>query len=316
MPVAKVYSNACLHHIIKMEEVMEFNDITLADKEWLSKRFREDNKRACEFCFASTYLWKKVYPLKVSDTCGCAILKYIFDDDIYYAFPAGAGDKKKALAKIMLYEQTEGNLVKISGILEEEKEMVLSWYPGRFIIEPDRDRSDYIYNAKDLMELAGRKYHGKRNHIARFKDNSSWNYEKLSSANVAECIQMNHIWKKKRVDKWDDLMQEEYDVVKEALIHFEELGLTGGVLKSDGQVIAFTLGEPLSDDTFVVHFEKAFPEIQGAYPMINQQFVIAECQGFQYVNREEDTGDEGLRKAKLSYHPAILLDKYTAIQKR
>ena len=113
---------------------MEFNDITLADKEWLSARFREDNKRACEFCFANTYLWKKVYPLKVADTCGCAILKYIFEDDIYYAFPAGAGDKKKALAKIMLYEQTEGNRVKISGILEDEKELVSSWYPGRFII--------------------------------------------------------------------------------------------------------------------------------------------------------------------------------------
>lgn len=294
---------------------MEFNDITLADKEWLSRKFKEDNKRACEFCFASTYLWKKVYPLKVADSCGCAILKYIFEDDIYYAFPAGAGDKKNALAQIMLYEQAEGNRVKISGILEDEKEMVLSWYPGRFVIEPDRDRSDYIYNTQDLMELAGRKYHSKRNHIARFKDNSSWNYEQLSSANTAECIQMNHIWKKKRVDKWDDLMQEEYDVVKEALIHFEELGLTGGVLRQDGQVIAFTLGEPLSDDTFVVHFEKAFPEIQGAYPMINQQFVLAECQGYKYVNREEDTGDEGLRKAKLSYHPAFLLDKYTAIQK-
>lgn len=294
---------------------MEFNDITLADKEWLSARFREDNKRACEFCFASTYLWKKVYPLKVADTCGCAILKYVFEDDIYYAFPAGAGDKKRALEKIMLYEQTEGNRVKISGILEDEKEMVLNWYPGRFVIEPDRDRSDYIYNAKDLMELAGRKYHGKRNHIARFKDNSSWNYERLASTNAEECIQMNHIWKKKRVDKWDDMMQEEYDVVKEALMHFEELGLTGGVLRKDGQVIAFTLGEPLSDDTFVVHFEKAFPEIQGAYPMINQQFVIAECQDYQYVNREEDTGDEGLRKAKLSYHPVMLLDKYTAIQK-
>lgn len=294
---------------------MEFKDITLADKEWLSARFREDNKKACEFCFANTYLWKKVYPLKVADTCGCAILKYVFEDDIYYAFPAGAGDKKKALSKIMLYEQTEGNRVKISGILEDEKEMVLNWYPGRFIIEPDRDRSDYIYNAKDLMLLAGRKYHSKRNHIARFKDNSLWDYEKLSASNTEECIQMNHIWKKKRVDKWDDLMQEEYDVVKEALLHFEELGLTGGVLRRDGQVIAFTLGEPLSDDTFVVHFEKAFPEIQGAYPMINQQFVLAECQNYQYVNREEDTGDEGLRKAKLSYHPVILLDKYTAIQK-
>ncbi|MCI9078879.1 MAG: DUF2156 domain-containing protein [Lachnospiraceae bacterium] len=294
---------------------MEFNDITLADKEWLAARFREDNKRACEFCFANTYLWKKVYPLKVADTCGCAILRYVFEDDIYYAFPAGAGDKKKALGKIMLYEQTEGNRVKISGILEDEKEMVLDWYPGRFTIEYDRDRSDYIYTAKDLMELSGRKYHSKRNHIARFKDNSSWNYERLTGANAEECVQMNHIWKKKRVDKWDDLMQEEYDVVKEALIHFEELGLTGGVLRREGQVIAFTLGEPLSDDTFVVHFEKAFPEIQGAYPMINQQFVLAECQGYKYVNREEDTGDEGLRKAKLSYHPAILLDKYTAIQK-
>ena len=109
---------------------------------------------------------------------------------------------------------------------------------------------------------------------------------------------------------------EVYDVDKEALMYFEELGLTGGVLRLSGQVIAFTLGEPLSDDTFVVHFEKAFPEIQGAYPMINQQFVLAECQDYQYVNREEDTGDEGLRKAKLSYKPVILLDKYTAKQKR
>lgn len=295
---------------------MEFRDITMADKEWLSAKFREDNKKACEFCFASTYLWRKVYPLKVAKTCGCVILKYVYGDDIYYAFPVGSGDKKKALEKIMLYGQTEGEHIKISGILEEEKEMLSYWYPGRFITSTDRDMSDYIYNTKDLATLAGRKYHGKRNHIARFKDNSLWNYEKMSMDNVEECIQMNHIWKKKRVDKWDDLMQEEYDVVKEALIHFEELGLTGGVLRLDGQVIAFTLGEPLSDDTFVVHFEKAFPEIQGAYPMINQQFVLAECQNYQYVNREEDTGDEGLRKAKLSYRPVILLDKYTAKQKR
>ncbi len=111
------------------------------------------------------------------------------------------------------------------------------------------------------------------------------------------------------------MMQEEYDVVKEALMCFEELGLTGGLLRKDGEVIAFTLGEPLSDDTFVVHFEKAFPEIQGAYTMINQQFVLAECQNYKYINREEDTGDEGLRKAKLSYHPVILLSKYTACQR-
>ncbi len=294
---------------------MEFRDITIDDKEWMSEKFKEDNRKACEFCFANCYLWKRIYPLKVADTCGCAILKYVFEDDIYYAFPVGNGDKKKALEKIIRYEQTEGNKVKISGILEEEKDLIESWYPGRFNIEEDRDRSDYIYNTEDLSLLAGRKYHSKRNHIARFKDNPGWFYEKITKDNVEECVRMNHIWKKKRVDKWDDMMQEEYDVVKEALMCFEELGLTGGLLRKDGEVIAFTLGEPLSGDTFVVHFEKAFPEIQGAYTMINQQFVLAECQNYKYINREEDTGDEGLRKAKLSYHPVILLSKYTACQR-
>ena len=104
----------------------------------------------------------------------------------------------------------------------------------------------------------------------------------------------------------------EYDVVKGALIDYKRLGLVGGVLKKYGEVVAFEIGEPLNDDTFVVHFEKAYADVQGAYPMINKQFVLHECQGYKYVNREEDDGEEGLRKAKLSYHPDILLEKYNA----
>ncbi len=294
---------------------MEFREITIKDREWMSGKFREDNKKACEFSFASNFLWKKIYPLRAAVAYGCVILKFVYEDDITYAFPIGNGDKRKALEKILLHEQVNGNRVKISGIVEEEKEMVNSWYPGHFILKTNRDNSDYIYRTQDLSSLSGKKYHGKRNHIARFKDGNNWSYEKITKENTAECIQMNHIWKKKRVDKWDEMMQEEYDVVKEALLYFEELGLRGGLLRKNGEVVAFTLGEPLSDDTFVVHFEKAFPEVQGAYPMINQQFVLAECQDYEYVNREEDTGDEGLRKAKLSYHPVMLLDKYTALQK-
>ena len=79
----------------------------------------------------------------------------------------------------------------------------------------------------------------------------------------------------------------------------QELGLVGGVLRRDGQIVAFSIGERLNSETFVVHFEKAYPDLQGAYPMINQQFVLHECEGYAYVNREEDTGDPGLRKAKL-----------------
>ena len=89
----------------------------------------------------------------------------------------------------------------------------------------------------------------------------------------------------------------------------EELELIGGILRVEGEVVAFTIGEPISDDTFVVHIEKAYAEIQGAYPMINQQFVEHECLKYKYVNREEDTGAEGLRKAKLSYQPVFLVEK-------
>ena len=89
----------------------------------------------------------------------------------------------------------------------------------------------------------------------------------------------------------------------------DEMGLKGGVLWAGGQVVAFTLGEELNQDMFVVHIEKALADIQGAYPMINQQFLIHEASQYSYVNREEDTGAEGLRKAKLSYYPAFLQEK-------
>ncbi len=294
--------------------VMEFKDITLQDREWLDKKFKEDDRRACEFCFANNYLWKKIYPTQVAKFDECGILRFLSEDDVSYVFPLGSGDKKKAIEKIMLYEQANGGKVRFYGLMKEEAALLEKWFPKRFEISSDRDMYDYIYTTEHLSKLAGKKYHGKRNHIARFKDDNDWQYEKLSNDNVQECIHMNHVWKKKRADKWDDLMQDEYDVVNQALTCYQDLGLVGGVLKKAGEVVAFTIGEPLNSDTFVVHFEKAFPEVQGAYPMINQQFVLAECQEYEYVNREEDDGEEGLRKAKLSYHPDILLEKYMAVQ--
>ena len=92
--------------------------------------------------------------------------------------------------------------------------------------------------------------------------------------------------------------------------HFEELGFSGALLKLDGAVVAYTVGEPLHSDTFVVHFEKAFSHIQGAYPAINREFLAQMCQGYTYVNREEDLGIAGLRRAKESYHPLFLVAKY------
>ena len=116
-----------------------------------------------------------------------------------------------------------------------------------------------------------------------------------------------------RAEKWNEEMEQEMSVLHEAFDHMDELGLVGGIIRKAGQIVAFSIGEPLNSDTYVVHFEKAFPDMQGAYPMINQQYVLHACEGFSYVNREEDTGDSGLRKAKMSYYPEILLKKYVAV---
>ena len=192
----------------------------------------------------------------------------------------------------------------------------MEWFPGEFEIYSDRADADYVYTTEKLTSLKGKKLHGKRNHIARFMDDGDWRYEPMTQQNIPECRRMAKEWASLRADKWNDDMEQEIGVLEVAFTNFNELGLTGGVLYKVDKMVAFTIGEALNEDTFVVHFEKAFPDLQGAYPMINQQFVLHAAQDFQYVNREEDTGDLGLRKAKLSYYPEILLKKYWAQESR
>jgi hypothetical protein len=143
-------------------------------------------------------------------------------------------------------------------------------------------------------------------------DEDDWRYEPMTRDNIDECRKMAREWTSMREEKWNEEMQEEIEVLEIAFSNFEELGFVGGVLYKQDKIVAFTIGERLNSDTFVVHFEKAYPDLQGAYPMINQQFILHEAQDYTYVNREEDTGDMGLRKAKLSYYPDILLKKYMA----
>jgi len=122
-------------------------------------------------------------------------------------------------------------------------------------------------------------------------------------------------WRQMHQLEDDEEMINEIAVTQNSLRLMKELELTGGLLRVDGEIVAFTIGEPINDDTFVVHIEKAFSEIQGAYPMINQQFVTHECQDYKYINREEDTGAPGLRKAKESYRPVFMVEKGTVTLK-
>ena len=292
---------------------IEFHEITLDDKAWMDARFQEDDRNACEYTFANNFVWRKVYHVEVAEKYGCAVIRFEEEGVVMYSYPIGAGDRRKVIDELIEICREEERPLIMSPLSEADREQMLTWYPEQFLIQGDRNDYDYIYSREKLATLAGKKMHGKRNHIARFQDEDDWCYEELNDSNIEECRNMTYTWIKMRAEKWNEEMELEMSVLHEAFDYRKELGLVGGIIRKAGQIVAFSIGEPLNSDTYVVHFEKAFPDMQGAYPMINQQFVLHACEDYTYVNREEDTGDPGLRKAKMSYYPEILLKKYVAI---
>ena len=267
-------------------EATQFKRAELEDQEIISHYFEHHTSRSCERTFANVYLWSRQYPVK------WAIVK-------------------NALEEMMEYSKEKGRPFLMYNVTPEYFAQLEEWYPGRFQIEYDRDSADYVYESEKLATLSGKKLHGKRNHINKFKSlfEDRWSYESMSKDNLEECFQMALKWREENDCENDDEKRGEMCVALNSLRLFEELHLTGGVLRIDGKVVAFTIGEPICEDTYVVHIEKAYADVQGAYTMINQQFVEHECMNYKYVNREDDTGAEGLRKAKLSYRPVLMVEK-------
>lgn len=305
--------------VISMTEQIKhnFHPIRISDRTWVNEKLRESNRPSCEYSFANNYIYAKAYDVQVGELSKCGVIRYRDrkkKGQYSYSFPFGNGDKRAALETMQALCRQDGQALQIYPVLEEDRKHLIEWFRGKFEIDADRGDFDYIYTVEKLAGLRGKKLHGKRNHIARFMDAQDWHYEPMGAANIGGCREMSKKWERMRADKWNDSMEEELNVLDVALDHFEELGFVGGVLYKAGEIVAFTIGERLNADTLVVHFEKAYPDLQGAYPMINQQFILHEGAGFTYVNREEDTGDLGLRKAKLSYYPDILLKKYRAVE--
>lgn len=291
---------------------LQFRPMTMADQNMVKEKLAYDNRDICELTFGGNYAWSRFYSLEICELYGCLLFRHKGSDETLYSFPLGDGDKRLVIQCLLEICSKQGSDLAMYPLAPEDVEQLNEWFPRRFLSVINRDDSDYVYEREKLVRLPGKKYHGKRNHIARFKDKNDWCYEEITDHNQLECRQMMHEWKKRRVADWNVEMEKEYRAMVISLEQRQELGLTGGLIRKAGKVVAVAMGEPLNSDTFVVHFEKAFSDIQGAYPMINQQFAEHAAEGFTYINREEDTGDEGLRKAKLSYYPCKLVHKYTA----
>jgi hypothetical protein len=192
----------------------------------------------------------------------------------------------------------------------------VDWEGEGFIAELDRAQSDYLYLTEDLIKLEGRKYHRKRNHIKQFKEKYFYEYIPLTPEWISECLRLETEWCDLRHCEAVPGLLNESIAIQEAFTHFDDLGMKGGAILINGKVEAFALGEPLSQDTVVIHIEKANSAYEGLYSLINQAFLENQWSGYTYVNREQDLGEEGLRKAKESYFPHHMINKYTITLKK
>lgn len=265
--------------------------------------------RNCEFTFANNLLWSPFY--EISYAIVEDMLVFLSEDgEMSVSCPLGDGSLKNSVDVLTEYFKERGKKFRMHLVAPAQFEQLEALYPGRFQVEYDRDSADYVYESERLISLAGKKLHGKRNHLNRFKENfPDWSYEKITDENVHECLAMAEEWKIQNGCEEKGRKHDEFCVTINALKQLKKLGLQGGLIRAGGRVVAFSIGEPCGTDMFVVHIEKAFADVQGAYPMINQQFVIHEAAGYKYINREEDAGEEGLRKAKLSYGPVFMMEK-------
>ena len=295
---------------------INFKRAELEDKEVISHYFKHHTSRSCERTFVNVYLWSRHYKVQFAIVEDTLVFKSE-DDGLAFAFPAGEPENvKKALEVLMEYSKERGYPFCMYNVTPDFFAMLEQWYPGRFQIEYNEDDADYVYESEKLATLSGKKLHSKRNHVNKFKTEyeGRWSYEPITKDNLEECFQMGLKWRNDNGCEEDEEKNAEICVTLNSLRLFEELELVGGILRVDGEIVAFTIGEPICSDTFVVHIEKAYADIPGAYNMVNQQFVEHECMNYKYVNREEDTGAEGLRKAKRSYRPVFMVEKGTVTE--
>lgn len=293
-----------------------FRKPVIEDKPWVTGYIKQKKTRSCEDTFGNLLLWARFYNIRIAEVEGM-LVSAIMGETLSFHYPYGVGDAKKCIESLMEYSEEQGQEFRMHCVTPEEFEELESLFQGEFEIEYDRDIADYVYEAEKLRNLSGKKYHGKKNHVNKFKKTyENWEYISMTGEHAEEAFQLLLKWKELNACMENHEKNAESCVASNYLRLFDELDVCGGILRVNGQAAAFSIGEQVCDDTMVVHIEKALTEYEGAYTMINQQFVEHECQHVTYVNREEDTGDEGLRKAKLSYRPVFMVEKGTVKRKK
>ena len=290
--------------------MIPFERLTPERKAEYDKYLMNCGQRGCEYSFVNLYLWGRQTAALVD---GYLVLFSHFNGHSVYPFPVGQGDIRPVLDAVIADSRERGIPCRFTSLNQADMELLEALYPGKFRFRCDRNDFDYVYNIDDLADLKGRKFQQKRNHMNRFEAAyPDWRVEKLENATMEDAHALiDHWFSRKNEDPEIDMGLERL-ALRRAFEQFAELELEGLVLYAEGKPAAVTIGSRLSEDTFDVHFEKAREDVPGAYGAVNRAFaryLREKYPELRYLNREDDLGLPGLRKAKLSYNPAFLVEK-------
>lgn len=294
----------------------EFKPITIHDKEAITPYILNSNIQDCDLSFANLCSWHFMTESSYAIIHHHLVIRFRHPQGFHeYFMPLGEGSFIPVIEELEELARREQAPLCLRGVLPEMRNRLEEVYPTLFEYSSDRNFFDYIYKREDLAELKGKNYQPKRNHVNKFRKEYEFTYEPLTEEVIPECLQFESEWCIKHGYIENENIRNERRALTFALHHFQESGLTGAVIRTSGRVVAFTFGAPINHNTFGVHYEKADINIDGIYSAINQLFASHLPTQYLYLNREEDLGIPGLRQAKLSYHPALLLEKTRAIKK-
>ena len=284
---------------------MDSKPIELTDQPSVVSRLRRFPPQVSEQTFTNLYVWRYHRPIRLVEAAGSLLFLELKGEDWSVLGPP-VGDVDPAQ---LVQPLREAGITTFHGVTADVAEALRG---AGLHVSADPDNSDYVYSRQDLAELAGRKYHRKKNMVNRCLSAYDCEYCDWSPAVLDEVVEMNERWSAAREMEPSLGLAEEYWALREAFDHFDHFGLIGGAIRVNGRIEAFSIGEALNESTAVVHFEKAMTEFQGLYQLMNQWFCLHGLTAFEFVNREQDLGIPGLRQAKQSYHPHHMLEKFTA----
>lgn len=294
--------------------MMEFQRLNFENKEAYDRILMASPERGCEYSSANLFLWGKQ---KVSFSQGCVAFFSHFHGKSVYPYPIGTGDKKAVIEAILHDAKMRGIPCRLTGLTDADRAELEEWFPGKFHLRTIRDNFDYVYDINDLADLKGRKFQKKRNHFNRFKaEHPNYQVVEINACNMVLAQQMVDQWYRTRIkeDPEGDYLLENIAMAR-AFQNYGWLGLEGIMLIDEGQVLAVTIGSCMAPNMFDIHFEKALEDVDGAYNAVNcefARFLRLKYPEVQFLDREDDIGLEGLRKAKLSYNPHHLIEKHWA----